>query len=176
MTMRRDPGMLTARDSYVLEKLLNGWPPLTEEWLALLRRKLSTARLPLGAPIPAGLATVDARVAFRCASGLTDSRTLCLPGTYAPGSAFLPVTTFYGLALLGLREGESLRFDRPEGRSDWIVLEKVLFQPAAARAATEEPASEARPTFRLVAGGRDGRAFVAANENGPGPGPGPSAA
>ncbi|WP_337184821.1 hypothetical protein [Shinella sp.] len=69
-----------------------------------------------------------------------------------------------------------MRFDRPEGRSDWIVLEKVLFQPAAAKAAAEEPATEARPTFRLVAGGLDGRVFVAANENGPGPGPGPSAA
>lgn len=170
--MGQDPGLLTARDGYVLDRMFGDWPPLTAEWLTLLTRKLSAARLPEGARTPAGLATIDARVTFRCASGLTDSRTLCLPRSYAPGSAFLPITTFYGLALLGLREGESLRFDRPEGRQDWIVLEKVLYQPGAA---TEEP-PVAWPSFRLIAGGLADRAFCPANENGPGSGPGPSAA
>lgn len=170
--MGRETGLLTARDGYVLDRMLAGWPPLTEEWLSLLKRKLALARLPADAPAPAGLATIDARVAFRCESGLTDARTLCLPGAYAPGSAFLPVTTFYGLALLGLREGEAIGFDRPEGRRDWIVLEKVLFQPAAG----EEPEAASRPPFRLIAGGLEARAFAPANENGPGQGPGPSAA
>ena len=171
--MGRDPAMLTARDGYVLEKLLRDWPPLTEEWLVLLKRKLAGGCLPAGSPIPADLATIDARVTFRCESGLVDSRTLCLPGSYAAGSAFLPVTTFYGLALLGLREGQAMAFDRPEGRRDWIVLEKVLFQPAAAGPV---PAGAARSPFRVVAGGLAGRRFAAANENGPGQGPGPSAA
>ncbi len=170
--MGRDPGMLTARDGYVLDRMLRDWPPLTEEWLALLKRKLAAGRLPAEARIPAGLATIDARVAFRCESGLTDSRTLCLPGSYAPGSAFLPISTFYGLALLGLREGEALSFDRPEGRRDWIILEKILYQPGTA--AGEPPV--AWPSFRLIAGGLAERAFSPANENGPGPGPGPSAA
>lgn len=174
MTMGQDPGMLTARDGYVLDRMLRDWPPLTEEWRALLARKLSAVRLPEETRIPAGLATIDARVMFRCASGLTDSRTLCLPGGYAPGSAFLPITTFYGLALLGLREGESLRFDRPEGRQDWIVLEKVLYRPDIDTAAGEPPV--AWPSFRLIAGGLADRAFSPANENGPGQGPGPSAA
>ena len=169
--MGRDPGMLTARDGYVLDRMLRDWQPLAQEWLALLKRKLSAGRLAMDATIPAGLATIDARVTFRCASGLTDSRTLCLPRAHVPGGAFLPITTFYGLALVGLREGEAMSFDRPEGRRDWVVLEKVLYQPAAA------PAPEGgRPAFRLVAGGLAGRAFSAANENGPGPGPGPSAA
>lgn len=53
---------------------------------------------------------------------------------------------------------------------DGYVLEKVLYQPASA-----QPAPEERPRIRLVAGGRFGQAFVAANENG-GEGPGPSAA
>ncbi|WLR92693.1 hypothetical protein [Shinella zoogloeoides] len=170
--MGQDPGMLTARDFYVLEKISCDWPPLTEEWLALLRRKLSRPCLPPDAPVPGDLATIDARLSFRCASGLTDTRTLCLPGTYTPGSAFLPITTFYGLALLGLREGEGIGFARPEGRHDWIVLEKVLFQPVAAKA----PRPAARPPFRLIAGGLAERAFTPANENGPGQGPGPSAA
>lgn len=176
MAMGRDPAMLTARDGYVLEKMLRDWPPLTDEWLALLKRKLSGGRLPAGGRVPADLAMIDARVTFRCESGLSDTRTLCLPGTYAPGSAFLPVTTFYGLALLGLREGQAMTFDRPEGRRDWIVLEKVLFQPAAGGPVPEAPAEAARAPFRVIAGGLTERAFTAANENGPGQGPGPSAA
>ncbi|WP_411034331.1 hypothetical protein [Shinella sp. BYT-45] len=167
--------MLTARDGYVLERMLRDWQPLTEEWLALLRRKLAAGRLPADAPAPRGLATIDARVTFRCASGLTDTRTLCLPGSYAPGSAFLPITTFYGLALVGLSEGETMTFDRPEGRRDWVLLERVIFQPEAGTA-TPAPSRQARPPFRLIAGGLEERAFTPANENGPGPGPGPSAA
>ena len=173
MAMGQDPATLTMRDGYVLEKMASDWPPLTEEWLALLRHKLAARRLPIEGRIPADLATIDARVTFRCASGLADTRTLCLPGTYVPGGAFLPVTTFYGLALLGLREGQSVAFARPEGRRDWIVLEKVLYQPAPNLAA---PSVVERPRIRLVAGGRSVHAFTAANENGPGEGPGPSAA
>ncbi len=170
--MRQDPATLTARDGYVLERMLRDWSPLTPEWLALLKRKLTAGRLPAESRIPADLATIDARVTFRCASGLTDTRTICLPGTYAPGGVFLPVTTFYGLALVGLREGEAMTFDRPEGIRDWVALEKVHFQ---AGTGASVPA-DVRPVFRLIAGGLDERAFDPANENGPGPGPGPSAA
>ena len=171
--MGQDPAYLTPRDGYVLEKLAADRLPLTEEWLRLLYRKLACRRLALEGGIPADMAMIDARVTFRCASGLEDTRTLCLPGGYVPGSAFLPVTTFYGLALLGLREGQSLAFDRPEGRRDWVVLERVLYQPAAVPL---RPQAQARARIRLAAGGGFGHGFVAANENGPGPGPGPSAA
>ena len=169
--MGQDPGMLSARDVYVLEKMAQNQPPLTEEWNALLKRKLMSNRLPVERSIPTGLATIDARVTFRCASGLTDTRTLCLPGTYVPGGAFLPITTFYGLALLGLREGEGMGFDRPEGRRDWLVLERVHFQPAGVA-----DRLVVKPAFRLITGGLEERAFAPANENGPGEGPGPSAA
>ena len=54
--MGRDPGLLTARDGYVLEKLLHDRPPLTDEWFRLLKRKLSLGRLPLA---PDGQAELD---------------------------------------------------------------------------------------------------------------------
>ncbi len=170
--MRQDPAMLTARDGYVLERMLHGWSPPTPEWLSLLKRKLTAGRLPAEGRTPADLATIDARVTFRCASGLTDTRTICLPGTYAPGGVFLPITTFYGLALLGLREGEAMAFGRPESQRDWVVLEKVHFQTGT----PPHVPVEARPAFKLIAGGLAERAFSAANENGPEPDPGPSAA
>lgn len=169
--MERDCAMLTTRDGYVLERMLREGPPLTQEWRALLKRKLAAGRLPAESRIPPDLATIDARVSFRCASGLTDTRTICLPGIHAPG-VFLPITTFYGLALLGLREGEAMTFDRPEGQRDRVVLEKVHFQAGTRTAAP----ADAPPVFRLIAGGLAERAFTAANENGPGPDPGPPAA
>lgn len=169
--MGQDPCILTARDRYVLEKLRGSTPPLTQEWRALLERKLSEGRLPTSGSTPPDLATLDARVSFRCASGLTDVRTLCLPGAYMPGGGFLSIATFYGLALLGLREGQSMAIDRPEGRRDWIVLEKVLFQPHA----VDRIAPAARPSLRLVVGGLDFWSPAAANENGSGE-PGPPAA
>ena len=116
---------------------------------------------------------IDARVAFRCESGLADTRTLCLPGAYAPGGILLPVTTIYGLALLGLREGETMRFDRPGGRPDWVALDRVLYQPANTGLGVPGSPPVARPALRVATGGRD---RAAANENSPGPGPGPSVA
>jgi regulator of nucleoside diphosphate kinase len=175
--MGDEPSMLTARDRYVLERLGDTGPHATKEWLDLLRRKLSGGSLPAGAPVPGDLATVDARVAFRCESGLRDVRTLCLPGLYVPGAAFLPVTTLYGLALLGLREGQSVEMMRPGGRPDRILLEKVLFMPA--RHPPGEPLDARRP-LRLSVGGAPARAWcralVAANENAVGEGDGPPAA
>ena len=152
--MERNFCELVARDRYLLEAILDGRPPLTDEWLALLNRKLSGGRMPAPGAALSDLAVIDARVSFRCASGLTDMRTLCLPAAYVPGGTFLPVTTFYGLALLGLRVGQSMAFDRPEGRRDWVVLENVLYQPDAAERARSVPEPEARPRLRMVAGGR----------------------
>lgn len=172
MTMGRDPGLLAARDAYVLERMLYDRPPLTAEWSALLRRKLALPRLAEGESVPPDLARIDARIAFRCASGLADRRTLCLPGAYAPGGAFLPITTFYGLALLGLRQGEAIAFDRPEGRHDRVVLEKVLHRPVSKP--VEAPAL--RLPFRVAAGMPAGRFMLAANENRFGPDPDPPAA
>lgn len=176
--MGQNPGMLATRDRYVLEKLLQDRAPAEKEWLALLHRKLAARHLPVGVPLPAGLATIDSRVSFRAANGFAGTRTLCLAGTYAPGSAFLPVTTLYGLALLGLREGEVMDFDRPDGGCDWIMLERLHFRPVI----TRDGANKLRPSpalaLRLAPAGPSERVFSPANQNGTGPegGPGPCVA
>lgn len=150
--MERDACVLAARDGYVLDKIRRDWRSAPEEWLAVLERKLAAARLPAGSATPPGLAVIDARVSFRCARGWNETRTLCLPRGYAPGSAFLPVTSLYGLALVGLGEGRSIAFER-HGRRDWILLEKVWFQPAPALSTPAENAPPARRAFRLIRGG-----------------------
>ncbi|HLP70454.1 MAG TPA: hypothetical protein VK181_23355 [Rhizobium sp.] len=176
--MGQNPGMLAARDRYVLERLLQDWPSVEKEWLALLRRKLSARHLPADASMPAGLATIDSRVSFRAANGFTGTRTLCLAGTYAPGSAFLPVTTLYGLALVGLREGEVMGFDRPDGGRDWIMLEKLLFRPGAMQDVVQKPRPSPALALRFTPAGLSERVFSPANQNGRGPddGPGPCVA
>ncbi|WP_416798163.1 hypothetical protein [Ciceribacter azotifigens] len=171
--MGQNPGMLAPRDRYVLERLLQDRPSAEKEWLALLRRKLAARRLPADGPVPAGLATIDSRVSFRAANGFVGTRTLCLPGTCAPGSAFLPVTTLYGLALLGLREGEVMGFDRPNGGQDWVMLEKLHFRPAVGPKLTKTPARPSSLALRIAIDGLSERAFAPANQNGTGPGEGP---
>ena len=149
--------MYTRIDSYILRQLLVSLGAVTIGLAALVWLTQSLRFIEL---------VLDRGLSFWVFLELTG---LLLPSFF---SVILPITTFDGLALLGLREGESLRFDRPEGRQDWIVLEKVLYQPGAA---TEEP-PVAWPSFRLIAGGLADRTFCPANENGPGSGPGPSAA
>lgn len=176
--MDRDFCLLSARDGYLLDRMLRDWPAPPEEWRRLLKRKIGTAaRLPLDVRVPLDLAVIDARVSFRCARGWSETRTLCLPQVYTPGSAFLPITSFYGLALIGLREGQSIAFDRPEGRRDWIALEKVHFQPSAPEAGRRDDKVPVSPGVRLIVGAPRGSGrFLPANENGSGSGPGPSAA
>lgn len=172
--MERDCCVLTERDRYVLEKMRGDGRP--EAWLALLRRKFSGAR-PLDAgAVPPDVATIDARVSFRCGGGRADVRTLCLPGSYTPGGGFLSISSLYGLALLGLREGQSLVIERPDGRREWIVLEKVHFQPNVMKQRPTMPRCAGSWMVRLSVGRQDGRAFGAANENSGCDDPGPPAA
>ena len=66
--MGRETGLLTARDGYVLDKMFADWPPLTEEWLALLTRKRMLARMPADAPAPLEFVTPETARAASSAS------------------------------------------------------------------------------------------------------------
>jgi regulator of nucleoside diphosphate kinase len=66
------------------------------------------------------------------------------------GSAglFLPLTTPRALALLGLTEGQKFHLTDHEGRVEQVVLEKVQYQPEAARREREALASLSAPAQR----------------------------
>jgi hypothetical protein len=79
--------------------------------------------------------TIHSRVAFReDGHGDTTVATLTLPGERGLYQDAMSVLTPTGAALLGLSEGQSITFMAPDGHKKTIAVDKVLYQPQAARA------------------------------------------
>lgn len=173
--------ILTTRDRSILNLMLQRAGGRDPALAALLRRKLETAEVVSPDAIPADVATLDSRVAFSVDGGKIETRILSDDRSASAVGLFLPVTRPRGLALLGLAEGESLRLADREGREARIRLEKVCYQPEAARRRKEEDMEEpssagARPVLRLIDGAlARPRTLTTAGPNGFDD-PGPSAA
>jgi len=143
---------LTAKDFSILEVLLERRRGFGDPIVPLLERKLAGARIVLGEGVDPGVATLNSRVLFRVGGQPAETRTLIQQEVRGLVGLGLPLTTPLGLALLGLSEGEETGFERHGGRPERVLLDKVLYQPEAARrasqAAREEPAR--RPALVLV--------------------------
>jgi len=126
---------LTALDMSVLEGMMDrlAAQAQTETDMArLLRRKLAAARMRFRDDIDPRIATINSRIQFRVGSGNLETCVLTHGGENAlPGTA-LPVSTLFGLALLGLMEGESIAVDGADGKRDVLHVVRVIHQPEAA--------------------------------------------
>jgi hypothetical protein len=65
--------------------------------------------------------------------------TLVYPGERHLFDDGLSVVTPVGAALIGLAEGQSLSYPMPDGAARTITVEKILYQPEAARSAHRAP-------------------------------------
>ncbi|MCJ8240665.1 hypothetical protein [Peteryoungia algae] len=93
----------------------------------------------------------------------------------------MPITTLRGLALLGLREGQEMSLINSNGVEEKILLEKVEYQPEAARRerealGREERTPAPRPILYVVSGGLDRRHGLGSNPTNGFYDPGPPAA
>ena len=76
----------------------------------------------------------------------------------SPVGMFLPIASPRGLALLGLSEGQAFDLTNHDGKEERVLLERVLYQPEAARRAGEASpdgplaAQERRPFLRVIEG------------------------
>ena len=113
----------------MLERRASGGDPL----VALLRRKIDTARIVFAYDLPEDVATLGSRIVFRVGGALPDTRILCTEEATHPDGMHLSVGTQRGLALLGLAEGEELQLTGWDGGLETIRLERVLYQPDLAR-------------------------------------------
>lgn len=143
---------LTAKDFSILEVMLERRRGFGDPIVPLLERKLAGARIVLVDGVDADVATLNSRVLFRVGDRPGEARTLIQQEVRGLVGLGLPVTTPLGLTLLGLAEGEAAAFERRGGGTDRVVLDRVLYQPEAARraaqAADEAPAQ--RPALALV--------------------------
>jgi regulator of nucleoside diphosphate kinase len=143
---------LTERDFAILEAMLARRAALGDPLAPLIERKLADAIVVPDEGIGAGVATLNSRVAFRVDALPAEERTLVRHegrGTVGRG---LPIDTRRGLAILGMAEGGTVLVAKRGGGHETLRLEKILYQPEAARRAADgaAPATRMRPTLVLV--------------------------
>lgn len=159
--------ILTAKDFAALVVMRDCCFGRDDPLLPILKRKLESVRIVFPHDVPANVATMFSRIAFRLDGGASDTRILSPEGAALPMGMYLPISTLRGLALLGLAEGQEFRLTNLNGDEERIILEKVLYQPEAAKHA-------GRPLLKLVsnAGSNDNARAVAFRRGGvddPGP-------
>jgi regulator of nucleoside diphosphate kinase len=146
---------LTKKDFGILEAMRDRCLGRDDPLAWLLREKLEAAHVIAGEDIPANIATLSSRVTFSIDGRNPDTRILSTERATSPVGLSLSIATPRGLALLGLAEGDEFRLPDREGGTVRVILEKVQYQPEAARRekrpAAASPA-ERRPTLKLVRG------------------------
>jgi regulator of nucleoside diphosphate kinase len=160
---------LTAKDHVFLESLLLAGRN-TDAYLQLLRHKLETATVVPTELVHARTATIDSRIAFSVGGGAAEQRVLSRDEKSATHGLSLPVTTMRGLALLGLKEGDVYPLRKENGIIEPLRLEKMLYQPEAARRREHAAATAAVLQFRSGSPATGPAAHVSEDD------PGPSAA
>lgn len=185
--MSIDTCILTTKDFTILEVMRDRRRGREDPLVPILKRKLEAATIVFREDVPETVATLSSRVTYSVDGRTPDTRVISHDHLSMPMGMFLPITTRRGLALLGLSEGEEFVLTDAAGRQERILLQKVHFQPEAARRsgggeagetaaqAMPEPARR-RPLLKLVHGALTGADRPrAGGYNGPEE-PGPSAA
>lgn len=142
--------VLTEKDFAILEAILMRRQALGDPLAPLIERKLAEAIVVASDAIEPGIATLNSRVAFRVDALPVEERTLVRhEGRGAVGRG-LPIDTRRGLAILGMTAGQTAQVTRRDGGREPLRLEKILYQPEAARRAEDEVAAARRQRPSLV--------------------------
>lgn len=97
-----------------------------------LVRELSRARVVDADQIGADVVTMYSEVLFRDEeTGRERTVTLVYPREHALHDGALSILTPLGVALIGLKEGQSIAFETADGRSRRVKVIRVLSQPAS---------------------------------------------
>ncbi|MGQ2928799.1 MAG: nucleoside-diphosphate kinase [Neoaquamicrobium sediminum] len=160
--MTSQPCILTTKDFTIVEVMRDRCIDRNNPLASILTRKIASAIVMFRDDIPNDVATMSSRVTFSVDGRDPDTRIISHDPMASTRGLFLPITTLRGLALLGLTEGEDFVFNSNEGVAERVVLEKVHYQPEAARRCREamqsltgEPASKL--ALRSIHGGKDDR-------------------
>lgn len=147
--------VLTTRDQALLEAMLQRRIASGDPILPLLQQKLADATVVGVDEVAADVVTLNSRVAFSVNAGAVETRTLARQENRGLVGSNLFVSTPRGLALLGLSEGQQVVVERADGGRESIRVEKVVYQPEAARRQETERSAmhretAGRPALRLV--------------------------
>jgi len=172
---------LTTKDFTILEVMRDRHGGTDDPLGRILKRKIESAVVVFRQDIPADVATLSSRVTFSVDGRDPDTRVLSHEQMTSAVGMFLPITTPRGLALLGLAEGQHFLLTDHEGRVERVVLEKVQYQPEAARREKEAMGSLSspaprKPSLKLIRGALNDHPRLAEAESDGFDDPGPSAA
>jgi regulator of nucleoside diphosphate kinase len=156
--MSKETCILTTKDFTIIEVMRDRCLGKDDPLAPILKRKLESAIVMFRDDVPDDVATMSSRVTFSVNGRDPDTRIISHDRMTSPVGMFLPVTTLRGLALLGLAEGEHFIFTNSDGTEERILLEKVHYQPEAARRGREAlerhsiGQAHGKPSLRLIRG------------------------
>lgn len=155
--MSKNSIILSRKDFTILEAMRDNPHVRPDVPVSQIRCKLDSAIVVNRRALPEGVASVNSRVTFRINGGESDSRVLSTGLVEAPFGMFQPITTPRGFALLGLSESQEVVLENADGHEERIVLDRVEYQPEAARrersvAKIELVPVQHAPLLRVVAG------------------------
>src|SRR5690606_38216433 len=156
--MYNDNAILTTKDFTILEAMRENRLGSTDPLLAILKRKLASAIVVFGDDLPETVASLNSRVTFTVNGGKPETRTLVLDGVAATVGVGMPLSTFRGLALMGLAVGQEFLFTSRDGVEERILLEKVNYQPQSSRRQTKAASAAnggRKPLLTVVRGGKE---------------------
>lgn len=141
MTIHFPGSQMAAEDFRACQVLLETLVETDSPFARLLRQKLSSARAVPDDGIDPLVVTFNSRVEFQVNDEAPETRIL-VRREFCNGlvGLTLPVTTPRGIALLGLRQGQSCAFEEG-GRMRAIAVRRVAYQPQAARSGCSPQAS-----------------------------------
>ncbi|MBK1719005.1 nucleoside diphosphate kinase regulator [Thiocystis violacea] len=131
--MNPRPKLLISKlDAERLERLLDSLPreaPGRRE----LEEELDRAEVVDSHQIPPTVVTMSSTVRFKVASSTEEFRLrLVYPKDLDPAGGTISVLAPVGSALLGLREGDEIDWPKPNGETQRVRIEEVLYQPERA--------------------------------------------
>ncbi|RUM98389.1 nucleoside-diphosphate kinase [Pseudaminobacter arsenicus] len=147
--------LLTSKDFAILETMRERMDTGDAALAALLRRKLESARVVFRDEIPAGVVTLNSRVAYSIDGQPAGTHLLVQGGSEDLPEGVISISTARGLGLLGLSEGQSIAVEHPGKGGETLLVEQVTFQPEA-----DLHRRECMPTMGSVVSGAGATAQV----------------
>lgn len=124
---------LTTKDFAIVKTMLDRLAWSGGPLVALLRRKLATAQVVFSNEADADVVTLNSRVVFSVNGGAAHTRIITQGPMEGMVGQTVPITVPRGLALLGLRKGQSISLDDGRGKAETVRVDDILYQPEASR-------------------------------------------
>ena len=180
--MSTETCVLTTKDFTILEVMRDRCLGTGDPLAPILKRKIESALVVFRDDVPENVATLSSRVTFNVDGRAPDTRVLSHDQMTSAVGLFLPINTPRGLGLLGLAEGQEFVLTNRDGVEERVLLEKVHYQPEAAKREKDAMAVELsatvqlKPALKLIRGALHDRPRPVAADADGFDDPGPSAA